>query len=326
MKTAVVAVVKNEIDIIDVFLDHVVSCFDFVYLCDNFSSDGTYEKLLEKATHTDKIRLFRLKSKSFIQSALVSFLVNTCFSLEDPDVIFMLDADEFLPFPDAASLKVCLKLLDTELIYMHWDNMVLDHEGRLVTAPPYRSKISKVAIFRAVKKKFGRIRVDNGNHNIKRSRRLQSVISSFPLLHMPIRSEAQLMKKLIIGNVALIMNRDNIGFHLKMLGEYCFDNIPRIDEIALKYALRYGENIDLNEILATDLNSLQRIGGEVAWLESLLATKVTILQNDCYKQIFDAVMHCNRVTSGKQDGILYDVAGNIVNVFTTSFITRIRQL
>jgi hypothetical protein len=84
----------------------------------------------------------------------------------------MLDADEFLPFRDAALLKTSLASIEAELIFMNWNNMALDSEGKLISAPTYRSEIQKVAICRPAKSKIGRIIVDAGSHNIKRSRRL----------------------------------------------------------------------------------------------------------------------------------------------------------
>jgi len=318
--------IKNEIDIIDAFLEHICSCFDVAYLCDNMSNDGTYEKIVDKANQTGKIKVFRLDSRSQIQSVLVSYLVNSCFVDTNPDFLFLLDADEFLPFSDAAMLNTCLTSLDTELFFMNWDNMALDPSGRLINAPIYRSTIQKVVICRSAKSKVGNIIVDAGNHNIKRSRRLKTKEPPFRLIHVPIRSKEQLIKKLFTGNIAMILSRENINYHWKLLAESCFANMESIDEIALKYGVRYGENIGIDNIMSTDVSCMQWAGPELAWLESLLASCIISSEADIYMHIFNSISQCRDAACHNRDGVLYDAHGNMLKIFRLDLLSRLQHL
>lgn len=99
-----------------------------------------------------------------------------------------------------------------------------------------------------------------------------------------------------------------------------------INEIALKYGVRYGENISINEILATDLRCLQWAGADLDWLEALLAPTITNSEADLYKHIFNSITQCRDAVGHNRDGVLYDVSGNTLKVFKVDLRTRMQQL
>ena len=97
-RTAVFSMIKNEGDIIGDFLDQTLELFDFIYILDHESRDGTYEVCQQVAAKNDRVCLYRLASSGYPQSQVTTWFTHEIFRRNQPEWLFLLDTDEFLPF------------------------------------------------------------------------------------------------------------------------------------------------------------------------------------------------------------------------------------
>lgn len=91
MKIALFAMVKNEIEFIEKFLEHNVPIFDEVTLIDNGSTDGTFETIKKYECESFKIHQHLGK---FDKSGVCSSFMRA----SNADIIIPLDADELIVY------------------------------------------------------------------------------------------------------------------------------------------------------------------------------------------------------------------------------------
>lgn len=103
MKIKLFTMVKNEIDIIDEWIFYHGSIFEYknLFIIDNYSDDGTYEKLLR--LKNVGINLYRKPDYKKKGEYMTQFYETCC----DPDdIVYPLDIDEFIVFFDKYSKKI----------------------------------------------------------------------------------------------------------------------------------------------------------------------------------------------------------------------------
>lgn len=282
--TGVLAMVKNEADIIDAFAKHMLALFDFVVMIDHGSTDGTREYLGSLASRFPQLSLYELKVPGYIQALTVNFMVEHCPALQDVDWVFVLDADEFLPFENRTAFHAALKRhANAPVIAMPWRNIMPTQywDGRAeltrdtaIWWTPSPSPYKKVAFQR----KFLRGKnfwIDQGNHALLTQRGgnpIPAADAGFDVMHLPVRSEQQLSLKLRQGVRAyeqLGETRDRtLGAHWFRLLE-AVDGRSLTSELLNGIALRYGEDTPLQPI-STDV--LIRSGAMQRPLGSAFAT------------------------------------------------------
>lgn len=207
-RLAVVAMVKNEIDIIDSFAAHVLALFDQVVIVDHGSSDGTREYLRALCEKHGELAVYDLVEPGYIQSMTMNFMIQHSPELKDADWIFLLDADEFVPFDSRSALHAALaRLRRVPVIEMHWRNVAplryWEAEVDLGASPdviwPARPSAHKKIAFQPARLPSRRVFVAQGNHALleyEGGEPLIAVPAGFDLVHLPIRSAAQLRLKL----------------------------------------------------------------------------------------------------------------------------------
>ena len=175
------------------------------------SDDGTGAFLDALARRNRRVTVLRLEEPAYLQSVTMTYAVREIGGLRDADWVFLLDADEFLPFENRAAFESALgAYVDCPVIAMHWKNLVpesywqrdvrLTSETRFI-APPEMSPFRKVA-FQPKRLSLGRTVVAQGNHALIETLNgleVPAFSTDFPLLHLPVRSVDQLVIKLNQG-------------------------------------------------------------------------------------------------------------------------------
>ena len=98
----VVAMVKNEIDVIRECCGHFSALFDDVVMVDHRSTDGTREYLVELSKLNDRFHMYYLEEPGYYQSMVMTWIVHNVEQCKKSDWVFFLDADEILPFGSRA--------------------------------------------------------------------------------------------------------------------------------------------------------------------------------------------------------------------------------
>jgi glycosyl transferase family 2/methyltransferase family protein len=235
-RLALFSMVKNEQDIIEDFLDQALTLFDVTYLLDHQSRDGTWELCESVASQTPQLQLFRLDAESYPQSEVATWFCREIFAREQPDWIFFLDCDEFLPFNDPGDFRGALATGDADLVEMVWQNIgPADRAGwQGIRHTPFvqvrrPSLYKKTAVRRSAWEKAGHdLIIEQGYHSAyaRNGSALDKADTAFTLLHVPLRSVEQVQQKLIVGKLAYWRDArhqgpNGIGAHWSDMLENC---------------------------------------------------------------------------------------------------------
>lgn len=254
MKAAAVSMVKNEGDIIELFVKINLRAFAHLYIVDHDSSDGT-PAILEKLKDAGHpITVVRLRDIQQSQAQTLTRLVRDVAATGKYDFIAPLDADEFL-----APQTAWLESLDANLGHdrygkMPWRTFVPvsgDYFG--ADAPlhaNFRLRSHEPAQYHkaVVPNRLAQSCVlEPGNHALAG---VSGADVPVELLHVPIRSSDQLVQKAVIGSHTLSIKRDRLpteGFHWDLLAREVRARDYRLDDAdLLRFALAYaaGEGDD----------------------------------------------------------------------------------
>ncbi len=211
MRLAAVSMVRNEADIVELFTSHLLAFFDDIVIVDHQSDDGTAAFLTALADRFPQIQVLTLCEPSYIQSIAMTHVVRVIPSLRSADWVFFLDADEFLPFQTRNAFHHALEeYRGCPIISMRWRNVIpvkywsdaVDiSETTEFFLPPAFSPFKKIA-FQPSLLNLEQTEVAQGNHALTDTlseAELRAFEAKFHLLHVPIRSEAQLALKLKQG-------------------------------------------------------------------------------------------------------------------------------
>lgn len=256
LRTGVVALVKNEIDIIETFLSHLLALFDVVVIIDHNSNDGTREIINAVAASHSGLRVYSLAEPAYLQALVMNHVVQTYPEINDLDWLFFLDADEFLPFASRKEFDTALRRHSHHpVIAMNWTNAVPDpywtgkvefsDETRLLL-PKTPSSYCKIA-FQPSRINRYRTWISQGNHSVQSVRNgceLETVRTDFPLIHLPVRSRNQILLKLnqgVLSYLQLEQGREKLeGSHWFRLQKVLKDRAVT-DELLNSVVSTYGE-------------------------------------------------------------------------------------
>jgi hypothetical protein len=254
LKLAVAALIRNEIDIVGSFLQHLDALFDHVLLMDHGSIDGTDRVMEQACAQRPGWTLWRLEPIGYHQAAFNIFALRHLMRHTDADVAMFLDADEFINVPDSASLQAALAgLTDPDRIgHMYWRNVVPDRldtrtisPGETIWRAPNTSILGKVVIPRRFLVRHNQaVTLGIGNHGLYFDpQHMVPVDQVGEILHLPIRSHAQLRSKVLAGVFSIMAQADR----LPAQSWHWFDILWRIadgtlrDEDVIGIAAQYSE-------------------------------------------------------------------------------------
>ena len=190
-----VALVRNEVDILPLWLAAVARWADVVVLMDHNSSDGS-EKLLRAAALRPGWSYLPQFSRGFFQAEFMEQGAALAFG-EGVDWVLPLDADEFLRSPQDLP-KALGALAPWQAGAFAWRNAVPKDLPTVYLAPAL-SPVHKVALSKTMWDAGHRW--DFGNQKILS--RPSKVIGE--LVHLPIRSKEQVEKKRTSLNTGLAL-------------------------------------------------------------------------------------------------------------------------
>lgn len=208
--------VKNEADIIELFVRHNLNYIDTMFIADNLSDDGTLEILYSLVEEGLPIIVLTDPELAFMQSKKTTVAYQFIRTKYDFDVMFFLDADEFIKF-DKDSYP-----LDKESLYIdryHYlyapavDPSSTDSnwaESMVYRAASLQSPKCSVTSIKSGDAK--KIRIAEGNHHVFHGEeRITTYDEAFlgKIYHFPIRSTEQFIRKNILGWIGLMLQDAN---------------------------------------------------------------------------------------------------------------------
>jgi Glycosyl transferase family 2 len=210
MRLAVVISVRDERDIIALFLAHITKLFDLIFIVDHRSVDGTELALNHLSKKTDFFR-YKLNTSGPHLPQVSYRLVKEAFS-KGADFVFFLDADEFVRVQNRADLEEALVRQSSPLLELRWQKVVVDGlvkqenllspESIFNVPTSQTSKIGKVIVSRRFYDENDEFELTLGNHAIRDTagnKFAASVIGE--ILHVPYRSRGQIARKLILSTL-----------------------------------------------------------------------------------------------------------------------------
>lgn len=231
MKSVCVSMVKNEQDIIEIFIRHNSKFFDLLVILDNNSVDNTRDIVLKCCEEFDNVVCCdqpdnRYKQSEFMTSAVRS-VQDVCFA----DFVCVLDADEFI---SAENKDLLWGELDSvpigECALLPWKTYLPDPEADesvdAMKSMRYVRKSESPTYYKAVMRCGGNLdlslRIEQGNHGFTveswRGKPVSvkgHVVSDLHLMHFPLRSVAQMVAKGVVGwkaNVANAQSKNHEGW------------------------------------------------------------------------------------------------------------------
>jgi Glycosyl transferase family 2 len=231
MKVVMTLLVRDEADILDAQIAyHLHAGVDFVVATDNLSEDGTTE-MLERYEREDRLHLIRERGDDLRQSEWVTRMARLAATDFEADWVLNADADEFW-WPTRAGLKEVLASVPEHfgVVRGAWRNFVPRPEAdgsfaermtaRLCTPSfhPHPLSTHSKSAHRAVPD----VRIGRGNHEAFGTG-LLPIRGWYPfeILHFPVRSLEQCMRKYVTQFVALERNAEKgIPGHMAEAYEY----------------------------------------------------------------------------------------------------------
>jgi hypothetical protein len=276
MKLYGAAMVRNEADVIEVFVRHNLTALDGLFIVDHGSVDATPAILAALVREGLPLDVSVETSLEFRQSDVMSRAVRRVLSITNADFVFLLDADEFLKIRSRPRLEAALASLPREVhAVQEWHTYVPDFSQPLDPVALIRSA-RKVALARdgpykaVVSRHFldSPTLIAEGNHLLQRRlgaetypriRHARLTPDESAIAHVPIRSAAQFSAKIAIGWLACLMQPDRApgqSFHWRdAYADLRAGKMPTPDTLTLlaaSYGLPEGERVDPNAIRFVD--------------------------------------------------------------------------
>jgi hypothetical protein len=245
---------RNEAAILPPFLDQIEAFFDHAVLLNHGSSDNGPAYVRSRSG--PKIELFHLKAAGYPQSAVATYFAHQIMSRHDPDFLFFLDCDEFLPFSSRSELESFLSGKERfDALLLGWLNICptsLDG-GNIFAAPFLRAPrinktLSKIVVTRRLAGRSDWV-VIQGYHWVRSSSGMpihisnRSNVDDQAIYHIPVTSRTQFYLKIAVGAETLRQERLNLrrnqGWHWVELDQDLAVHqlsSERLTRIALHYA------------------------------------------------------------------------------------------
>jgi len=249
MRIIGISFVKNEEDIIEVFVRYNLCHMDALVIADNSSCDKTREILTRLIEENLPIVVIDDPEVERKQSEKTTHLLQSAVRTFHPDWIIPLDADEFLVPEENHSLKEILGSVPVDhVVSMPWKSYVpTPSDDQNIINPliriRHRREVEdpfwyKVAIPSSILSDKSLI-VDTGNHSVHSSvngrRYPVTCLDTLKLAHYPIRSAEQIVGKAFVGWLAHMCDSSQIqgnGFHQEEMFHRFLDNpAPSAEEL-----------------------------------------------------------------------------------------------
>ena len=239
MNTLAIAMIKNEADIVEAFVRHNLALMDLIVVIDNGSTDGTREILTSLQREGLPLVVFDDPIFGYYQSEKVTHVYRKVVPVFNPELVWFLDADEFIHAPSRAALDAAFAAVPAgNAVLLPWRTHLPDAEvdpARVLADPlgamPDRRRREEPTYFKVVVRRDPRdderLVIEQGNHSVHftdGTRPPLHAMEGVAVVHLPVRSVEQLSAKVINGWQAyLVKNRHaevpTAGFQWQQLYE-----------------------------------------------------------------------------------------------------------
>lgn len=234
-KIVSVTMVKNECDIIEMFVRHNVKMFDEMYIIDHMSTDSTMDILLKLKEEGLPLHLLKYNSFAYNQGDLLTYFQRKLRQEKKADFITFIDADEFIFLTSREEFENSL-VKEEKTSYQMYELDYLVREGDEDKDLPLHEKLiyrrNQVGSFKSiVNVNFHgdeEINSTEGGHYLYYER-----VGDLPLkgigphlAHFPYRSTAQMNSKVLLGSLSFIIA--NNGAKNGLSGAHWFDMYKRV--------------------------------------------------------------------------------------------------
>lgn len=217
-KIAAVSMVKDECDIIELFVKINSRSFDHIYIVDHNSQDGTLDILMTLIGQGYPITVQRFEPTDFVQASIITHLAHQAAATGRFKYIVPLDADEFLSREQSDLVEIFDREIgDSGCGQLRWLTYGPLSASYNQSAAPlhelFRARSHetqqrhKIVITNEVARNC---LIGDGNHAVRSNREsewLDGPVLSIPLQHVPIRSADQIMAKALIGSMTMSIKK-----------------------------------------------------------------------------------------------------------------------
>ncbi len=207
------SIVRNEQDVIEPFVRHNARFFDAMIILDNRSQDRTRPILEATARELGNVFVTDLPDRGYNQSRTTTQALHFAQSAFFADFVAFLDADEFIAAPSREAFDQVIDQIPVGSYgVLNWQTYLPDPAGAAdgqadCLAPmTFRRKTEDPVVSKALLRLGGQVRPDlivgQGNHSIvsKEAGTLPNLpLPDLPLMHFPVRSDAQMVVKGVLG-------------------------------------------------------------------------------------------------------------------------------
>jgi len=260
MNTLAIAMIKNEADIVEAFVRHNLELMDLMVVIDNGSTDGTREILTSLQREGLPVLVFDDPIFGYYQSEKVTHVYRKVAPVFNPELVWFLDADEFIHAPSRAALDAAFAAVPAgSAVLLPWRTHLpaaeVDPTSVLADplgAMPDRRRREEPTYFKVVVRRDPRdderLVIEQGNHSVHFTDGTRPAILAMEgvsVVHLPVRSVEQLSAKVVNGWQAyLVKNRHaevaSAGFQWQQLYERVVHgqgiDAATLTEVALDYA------------------------------------------------------------------------------------------
>lgn len=228
MRIVSVTMVKNEADIIELFVRNNLQYLSEMYIIEHQSNDRTLEILVNLRNEGLPIKIFSYNSYAYDQGALFSTMLNIIRDRGAADYVMFTDADELIYAPSREAFQnEILQFGDTSMNIASNDYVVKDTDVTTYAFPQDKMRFMSAAALPMGKcivnlrlyQNMG-LSVDEGGHYffINGGRAGLPFLSGALLSHFRYRTREQLTSKIIIGCLSYMirntsMDTSGTGFH-----------------------------------------------------------------------------------------------------------------
>lgn len=292
-KIAAITMVKDEADIIELFIKINKKHIDHFYIVDHSSTDKTLEILVAMQNAGYPITVLTYGEIQYNQVLVTNSLLKMATESNEYEFIIPLDADEFLYNPNSIDL---ISVLRSEIGVdncglMKWVNYAPLNNNYYSSESPlfdlFRKRSSEPTQFYKViipnkLAKIGSTTMGNHQFLINGNNTSYSLVTPF-LQHCPVRSSEQIIAKSIIGSHRFSLKTDRKpgeGFHWDNISEIIRnENYTINDECLKKIALQYATSSDQSSADLCLLLNSERIGSENERIELKNLSKINCVRN-----------------------------------------------
>lgn len=278
-----ISMVKNEAETIESFVRYHLNILDGMVIIDNGSTDNT-SNILEKLK-SEGIPLYvkrKMDAQYNFDEKMTALLYET-FNLHQPDIIFCLDADEFLTSPNSLETpRHIINSLDLNKLYYLGsepyfpdpkdDTNELFLPKRIIHS--YNKIIDyKVAVTKSILNYSPKLKM--GNHDLIFENNIsekinREVINGLNIAHFPYRSVEQIKSKALVGwisNLTRYNRPEYENWHWKEIFDKLKENlnanyqdlmsIPPLEPKPIN--LTYCKNIELKYTSSNEMNAIKNL-------------------------------------------------------------------